>query len=88
MYCVTSEYAQKHFTEIMERAKHEPEGVLIVEENKTFVLIDKDELESWQETKELLKDSTILSDVKEAKKEYEKGETLTMEDIFGVDNSA
>ncbi|GBF79973.1 type II toxin-antitoxin system Phd/YefM family antitoxin [Aphanothece sacrum] len=82
MYHVTLDYAKKHFEEIIERAKSEPDGVLIVQDNQSFLLIDKSELESWTETAELLEDPNIVSDIQEARAEYRKGETLTMEQVF------
>ncbi|MGK7878795.1 MAG: type II toxin-antitoxin system Phd/YefM family antitoxin [Crocosphaera sp.] len=82
MYHVTLEYAKNHLEEIFERAKNEPGGVVIVQENQSFVLIDQNELESWTETRELLKDPNILNDIKEAKEEYKQGQTLTMEEVF------
>ena len=79
MYHVTLEYAKNNLEEIFERAKNEPGGVVIVQENQSFVLIDQNELESWTETSELLKDP---NDIKEAKEEYKEGQTLIMEEVF------
>ena len=82
MYHVTLDYAKNHLEEIFERAKNEPGGVVIVQENQSFVLIDQNELEFWIETSELLEDTNLLNDIKEAKEEYKQGETLTMEEVF------
>ncbi len=82
MYHVTLEYAKKNFEEVMERAGVEPGGVTIVQDNKSFVLIDREELEAWTETVELLKDPNLLSDIESARKEYEEGETFTMNEVF------
>jgi prevent-host-death family protein len=86
MYEVTLDYAKNHLEEIIERAKHDKQGVLIVQDNKTFLLIDKEELEAWKETTELLQDPNLLSDIDEAREEYRRGETLTMEEVFKLDN--
>jgi antitoxin YefM len=82
-YHVTAEYAKTHFDEVLERASQEIEGVVIVVNNKSYVLIDQDELEALVETNELLKDSDLLTDIAAARKEYRQGETLSMEQIFG-----
>jgi prevent-host-death family protein len=82
MYCVTAEYAKKNFNEVIERASTEAGGVVIVQENKSFILISQDELEAWVETAELLQESNLLSDIKEAREEYQKGEALTLNQIF------
>ena len=51
-------------------------------EQTTKNLIDREELEAWSETVELLKDPNLLSDIESARKEYEEGETLTMNEVF------
>jgi antitoxin YefM len=82
-YHVTADYASKNFEEIIQRANIEAEGVTIVKDNQSFVLIDQEELEALVETAELLQVSDILTDISQARKEYKQGETLTMEDVFG-----
>ncbi|HEY9770945.1 MAG TPA: hypothetical protein V6C71_21035 [Coleofasciculaceae cyanobacterium] len=39
-YHVTADYASENFEEIIQRANIEAEGVTIVKNNKSFVLID------------------------------------------------
>jgi antitoxin YefM len=82
MYQVTSDYAQTHLDEILERARQDSEGVMIVQDNKNFVLIAQDELEALIETSELLKDPTLLSDIQKARQEYLQGDVLTMDQVF------
>jgi antitoxin YefM len=82
-YHVTADYASKNFEEIIQRANIEAEGVTIVKDNQSFVLIDQEELEALVETAELLQVSDILTDISQARQEYKQGETLTMEDVFG-----
>jgi prevent-host-death family protein len=83
MYQVTSDYAQNNFSEILDRASQDPEGVAIVQANKSFVLISQEELEALIETIELLKDPTLLSDIQQARQEYSRGEILTADQVFG-----
>jgi prevent-host-death family protein len=82
-YHVTADYASQNFEEIIQRANTEAEGVTIVKDNKSFVLINQEELEALIETAELLQVPNLLTDVSQARGEYEQGETLTMEDVFG-----
>ncbi|PSB01005.1 type II toxin-antitoxin system Phd/YefM family antitoxin [Merismopedia glauca] len=82
-YHVTADYAHQNFDEIIQRASTEPEGIIIVKDNKSFVLIDRQELEALIETSELLDIPNLATDIAQARAEYQKGETLTMEDIFG-----
>jgi antitoxin YefM len=80
---VTADYASQNFNEIIQRAKIEAEGVTIVKDNQSFVLIEQEELEALIETAELLQIPEILTDVSQARREYQQQEILTMEDIFG-----
>jgi antitoxin YefM len=57
--------------------------VIIVVNNKSYVLMDQEELEAREETAELLKDPNLLSDIAAAREEYRKGEALSMEQVFG-----
>jgi prevent-host-death family protein len=82
-YNVTADYARQNFDEIIQRANIETEGVTIVKDNKSYVLINREELEALIETAELLEVPDILSDISEAREEYNQGKSLTMEDIFG-----
>lgn len=82
-YHVTADYASQNFDEIIQRANTEAEGVTIVKDNKSFVLIDQEELEALIETAELMQDPGVLTDISQARAEYQKGETVGMEDIFG-----
>lgn len=78
MYHVTGEYAKNNFSEILEKASTEPGGVFIVQDNKSFILISQEELESWTETAELLQDKTLIADVEASRQEYQQGEVLTV----------
>jgi prevent-host-death family protein len=61
-YHVTADYASQNFEEIIQRANIEAEGVTIVKDNKSFVLIDREELEALIETADLPpSNTTILS---------------------------
>ncbi|MBW4649571.1 MAG: type II toxin-antitoxin system Phd/YefM family antitoxin [Kastovskya adunca ATA6-11-RM4] len=83
MHQVTAEYAKNNFNEVIELASTEPGGVVITQEDKKMVLISQEELDAWIETASLLQDPELLTDVTEAKEQYQKGDVLTMEQIFG-----
>jgi hypothetical protein len=78
MYHVTGEYAKNNFSEVLEKASTEPGGVVIVQENKSFILISQEELESWIETTELLQDKTLIADIEASRQEYNQGEVFTL----------
>ena len=73
-YNVTADYAKQNFDEIIQRANTETEGVTIVKDNKSYVLIDREELEALIETAELLEVPNLLFDISEARAEYKRGE--------------
>ena len=77
MYHVTGEYAKNNFSEVLEKASTEPGGVVIVQENKSFILISQEELESWIETAKLLQDKTLIADIEASRQEYNQGEVFT-----------
>jgi PHD/YefM family antitoxin component YafN of YafNO toxin-antitoxin module len=76
----TVEYACENFNQVIETAAKEP--ITLTQNEQKFFLINEDILESWLETFVLLQNPEILNDVKMAREEYQKGETLTMDDIF------
>jgi prevent-host-death family protein len=78
MYHVTGEYAKNNFSEVLEKASTEPGGVVIVQENKSFILISQEELESWIETAELLQDKTLIADIEASRQEYQQSEVFTL----------
>ena len=78
MYHVTGEYAKNNFSEVLEKASTEPGGVVIVQENKSFILISQEELESWIETAELLQNKTLIADIEASRQEYNQGEVFTL----------
>ena len=78
-YKVTADYASQNFEEIIQRADVEVEGVTIVKDNKSFVLIESQELDALIETAELLQISEVLTDISQAREEYKQGETVGME---------
>jgi antitoxin YefM len=83
MYQVTVDYAKVNLDELCDRAGKEPEGVAIVRENQSYVLITYEEWESLIETAELIKVPNLLKQVEVARQEYQKGEVLNMEQVFG-----
>ena len=74
MYNVTSDYAKNHFDEILERAKTEPDGILIVRDNQGFILINSEEWEDrldLQEALEVLAEAKTNKEIPMSWKEFE-----------------
>ncbi|MBD2152879.1 type II toxin-antitoxin system Phd/YefM family antitoxin [Pseudanabaena sp. FACHB-1277] len=83
MYQVTVDYAKKNLNELCDRAGQEPEGVAIVNENRSYILIAQEEWESLMETAMIMQTPNILQQIEIARQEYLTGETVSMEQIFG-----
>ena len=83
MYQVTVDYAKANLEELCDRTEKEPDGVVIVRENRSYILITQEEWESLAETSELMQDPKLLQHIASARREYAAGETLTMEQVFG-----
>lgn len=82
MKAITYEFARSNFDKIFNMLAIQNDGLIIVKEDKNFVLMDKDLLDSVMETIEIAKDKHFVSSLKNAKKEIERGETFTFEDVF------
>ncbi len=82
MKTVTYDFAREHFEDVIKMADIQDDGIVIVKNKRKYVLVDKDILDSATETLELLKDRELLSSLKHAKEEIDKGESFTFQDIF------
>jgi|SRR3989344_1452294 len=47
------------------------------------VLVNAEEYDSYQETREIMADKQLMADIKAAEAEYKQGEYLTFEEVFG-----
>jgi PHD/YefM family antitoxin component YafN of YafNO toxin-antitoxin module len=83
MYQVTVDYAKANLEELCDRTEKEPDGVAIVRENRSYILITQEEWESFTETTELMQDPKLSQHIASARQEYAAGEALTMEQVFG-----
>lgn len=82
MYHVTVDYAKNHLDELCDRASKDTEGVAIVRENQSYVLISQEEWESLLETAELLQIPGILEQVEAARQDYQTGEAIPLDQVF------
>lgn len=49
-YQVSADYAQQNFEQVIQEAQKEAQGVVIVQGDKKFVLIEQEKLKELQET--------------------------------------
>ena len=83
MYKVTVDYAKNNLDELCDRATKESEGVSIVRNNQSYMLVTQEEWESLLETALILQVPQILQHIETARQDYVKGETFSMEQLFG-----
>lgn len=83
MYQVTVDYAKKNLDELCDRATKASEGIAIVSENRSYILIAQEEWESLMETAMIMQTPNILQQIEIARQEYLTGETVSMEQMFG-----
>ncbi|MEB3189719.1 MAG: type II toxin-antitoxin system Phd/YefM family antitoxin [Snowella sp.] len=83
MYHVTLDYAKNHLDELCDQVALEAQGIGIVRDNRSYILLTQEDWESLIETTELLQVPNLLEDVESAREDYKKGNTLILEDIYG-----
>jgi PHD/YefM family antitoxin component YafN of YafNO toxin-antitoxin module len=83
MKAITYDFAGKNFDRLFNMPDIHNEGIVIVKEDKNFVLLDKDILDSLLETVEIANDRDFVSSLKEAEAEIKRGESFSFEDVFG-----
>lgn len=61
------------------------EGELVITRNgrPTAVLMSADEFESWQETREIMRNRALMQEIKRGLDQLKKGQKFTFEEIFG-----
>jgi PHD/YefM family antitoxin component YafN of YafNO toxin-antitoxin module len=77
MKAITYDYAERNFNSIFNMPDIYNEGILIVKDDKNFVLLEKDILDSLLETIEIAKDRDFVSSLKEAEAEMKQGESFS-----------
>jgi PHD/YefM family antitoxin component YafN of YafNO toxin-antitoxin module len=83
MKAITYDFAGKNFEKVFNMPDIHNVGIEIVKEDKSFVLLDKDILDSLLETVDIAKDRDFVSSLKEAEAQMERGESYSFEDVFG-----
>lgn len=76
--------ARKNIFEIAERVQRSSTYYTLTERGRPkAVIMSAEEFESWQETLEVMRDFPDLEkDIKEARKDYKKGNYVTLEEIL------
>ena len=71
--------AKAHLSELAERVEHEHERILVTRNGRpSFVLVSPDDLESLEETLDILRDPDLVSSLARSRSEAARGELLRL----------
>lgn len=71
--------AKAHLSELAERVENEHQRILVTRNGRpSFVLMSLDDLESLEETVEILQDSELRASLARSREEADRGETLPL----------
>jgi prevent-host-death family protein len=71
--------AKAHLSELAERVEHEHERILVTRNGRpSFVLVSPDDLESLEETLDMLRDPDLVSSLARSRFEAARGELLPL----------
>ncbi|MEM6837268.1 MAG: type II toxin-antitoxin system prevent-host-death family antitoxin [Cyanobacteria bacterium P01_C01_bin.120] len=84
MHHVTADYAKAHLDELCDRVNQVQEGVTIVRDDQSYVLLSQAEWESLMETAEIARIPGILDDVQAARQDYDRGDAIGLNRELGI----
>lgn len=73
--------AKAHLSELADRVEREHERILVTRNGRpSFVLVSADDLESLEETLDVLRDEELLTSVRRSQREAARGKRLRLRD--------
>jgi prevent-host-death family protein len=78
--------AKTHLSELADRVETTHERVLVTRNGRpSFVLVNPDDLESLEETLEILSDDELMRSIRRSEKEVDQGDAirLTRDEVLG-----
>lgn len=73
--------AKAHLSELADRVEKEHERILVTRNGRpSFVLVSADDLESLEETVDILRDRPLVTSVRRSQQEAAKGKRLRLRD--------
>jgi len=82
MTTVSATKARANLYDLIDEVASSGKRVGITNKGETkVVLMSLEELESWEETNEILSDKKLMKDIKEAEEDVEKGRFVTFEQL-------
>lgn len=79
--------ARNNFFKITDKVQKSGDVFTLTERGKPKVVVmSVDEFDSWQETLEIMNDVDLMKDIKEVKKDFKKGNYVTLEEVLLKEN--
>lgn len=73
--------AKAHLSELADRVEKEHERILVTRNGRpSFVLVSADDLDSLEETLDILRDDDLLDSIRRSQREAAKGKRLRLRD--------
>ena len=82
MHNVTADYAKAHLDELCDRVNQAQEGITIVRDDQSYILLSQAEWEALVETAAIARIPGILDDVQAARQDYKQGEIIAIADLL------
>ncbi|MGO9560632.1 MAG: type II toxin-antitoxin system Phd/YefM family antitoxin [Acidimicrobiales bacterium] len=74
--------AKAHLSELAERVEQQHERILVTRNGRpSFVLVSPDDLDSLEETLDILRDSELVESLKRSRAEADRGESVPLPGI-------
>jgi len=76
--------AKTHLSRLVAGCEKDEEELVITRNGRpAAVLISADEYEGWRETREIMRNRTMMKEIRQGLRQLEKGRRFTFEDVFG-----
>ncbi|HLZ47459.1 MAG TPA: type II toxin-antitoxin system Phd/YefM family antitoxin [Candidatus Limnocylindria bacterium] len=71
-------------SELVDDVESRDERIVITRKGRpAAVLVSQDDLDSWQETLEIMSDPELMADLRRGIRQLERGQTVSYETLFG-----
>ena len=76
--------AKTHLSRLVAGCEKDEEELVITRNGRpAAVLISADECEGWRETREIMRNRTLMKEIRQGLRQLEKGRRFTFGDVFG-----
>ena len=74
-----------HLSKLVDQVEDRDERIVITRKGRpAAVLVSQDDLDSWQETLEIMSDRDFLADIRRGLRQIKRGQTVGYEELFGT----